>query len=68
MRNREITPEGKLTLIAIEVILLIPIAYMFHYLKTTEAKLKEMALKKRGVDTMCSYLSEEPIVQLEYTH
>lgn len=41
---------------------------MFHYLKTTEAKLKEMALKKRGVDTMCSYLSEEPIVQLEYTH
>ena len=33
MRNREITAEGKLTLIVIEVILLVPIAYMFHYLK-----------------------------------
>ena len=36
MRNREITAEGKLTLIAIEVILLIPIAYMFHYLKINQ--------------------------------
>lgn len=41
---------------------------MYDFLERTKALVKELALKKRGVETMGSFLAEEVQPQLEYTH